>query len=281
MSNVISVVSAITGREVASVNTAETTVGAAISQALGFREVRNASFEVRAQLENELRNAYAATTDQEIRSELLRSIGVDHVKVSVGVTAEDAPAEVAESKPEGFDVTVNSAVLNAPVADFNTSDYTLEELKAEAMQWAEVRNSSASTQLGLIATAREVLAATEGKTFTNEHLSAVGIASVVVGDGGTAALVTVLEDNAAKAPEAEATPIHDALVAESVAKPVDAAPVVAPVEETPKTEPARFAAEPKPIVKTVTKWRGLSNKVAAAVAVAAGVVGAVLGGTIF
>lgn len=278
MSNVISVVSAITGREVASVNTAETTLSQAISQALGFTEVRNASFQTRAQLENELRNAYSASTDQEIRSELLRSIGVDHVKVSVKVTAEDAPAELAESKPEGFDVVVNSAVLNAPVAEFNTSTETLESLKSGAMQWPEVKNSSTSTQLGLIATAREVLSATEGKTITNDHLSAVGIASVVVGDGGTAALMAVLDNNAAKAPESADTPVYDALVAESENKPVDK-PLS--LDKPVAVEPVRFAAEPKPVVKTVTKWRGLSNKVAAAVAVAAGIVGAVLGGTIF
>jgi len=280
MSNVISVVSAITGREVASVNTGETNIYAAINQALSFREVKNASYEVRAQLENELRNAYNATTDQEIRSDLLRSIGVDHVKVSVKVTAEDAPAEVVapaeESKPEGFDVVVNSAVLNAPIAEFNTTDYSLDELKAEAMTFHEVKSSSVSTQLGLIATAREVLAATEGKTLTNEHLSAVGIASVVVGDGGTVA------ENAATAPESAETPIHDALVAEGESKPVAATVTAVPtVEEVKAPEPVRFAAEPKPVVKTVTKWRGLSNKVAAAVAVAAGIVGAVLGGSIF
>lgn len=275
MSNVISVVSAITGREVASVNTGETTLSQAVSQALTFREVRNAPFATRAQLENELRNAYSAATDQEIRSDLLQSIGVDHVKVTVKVTAEDAPAELTTAGPDGFDVVVNSAVLNAPIADFNTTDYTLEELKAEAMGYWEVRTSSAATQLGLIATAREVLSATEGKTLSNEHLSAVGIASVVVGDGGTVA------EAPATAPEAEETPIHDALVAETESKPVEPLTESVPVEEVKATEPVKFAAEPKPIVKTVTKWRGLSNKVAAAIAVAAGIVGAVLGGTIF
>lgn len=271
MSNVISVVSALTGREVASVNTGETPIHLAINQALGFYEVKNAPYEVRAQLENELRNAYAATTDQEIRSDLLRSIGVDHVKVSVKVTAEDAPEELTTEGPEGLDVVVNSAVLNAPIAEFNTTDYTLEELKERAMTFHEVKSSSASTQLGLIATAREVLAATEGKTITNEYLTAVGIASVVVGDGGTVAA----------APEAEETPVYAALVAESDAKPVEPLTESVPVEEVKAPEPVRFAAEPKPVVKTVTKWRGLSNKVAAAVAVAAGIVGAVLGGSIF
>lgn len=277
MSNVITVVSAITGREVASVNTGETSLHEAISQALTFPEVQRASFQTRAQLETDLRNAYAATTDQEIRSTLLRSIGVDHVKVAVGVTAEDAPAEVAEdSAPSGLDVVVNSAVLNAPVAEFNTSAETLESVKAGAMEWPEVKNSSVSTQLGLIATAREVLAATEGKTLSNEHLSAVGIASVVVGDGGKAA------ETAVTAPVVEATPIHDALVAESENKPVDA-PLTLD-EPVVVAAPAYVAPQPlvsAPAVKTVTKWRGLSNKVAAAIAVAAGVVGAVLGGTIF
>jgi hypothetical protein len=280
MSNVISVVSAYTGNEVASVNTDETTFREAVQLALGFPEVSHAPVATRIQLETELRNAWNAATDQEVRSDLLRSVGIDHVKVSVGVTAEDAPAEfVEESAPTGLDVVVNSAVLNAPVADFNTSDYSLEELKAEAMGWYEVRSASVATQLGLITTAREVLAATEGKTISNAHLSAVGIASVVVGDGGT------VSETPATAPEVEETPIYAELVAEKEAKPVDAPlSLDKPVTVAPAPAPAKFVDTPLsavPVVKTVTKWRGLSNKVAAAVAVAAGVVGAIIGGSIF
>lgn len=277
MSNVITVVSAVTGREVASVNTGETTLREAINKALTFREVSNADVHTRIALEDQLRNAWNAATDQEIRSQLLRSVGIDKVTVKVGVTSEDAPAELVEAEaPAGLDVVVNSAVLNAPIADFNTTDYTLTELKAEAMQYPEVRNSSVSTQLGLIATAQEVLAATEGKTFTNEHLSAVGIASVVVGDGGAAP----------ETPETVSeTPIHDELVSESADKPLtlDKPVQVAPVP-APAPAPAKFVDTPLsavPVTKTVTKWRGLSNKVAAAVAVAAGVVGAIIGGSIF
>ncbi|ASX99311.1 hypothetical protein SEA_MOLIVIA_90 [Arthrobacter phage Molivia] len=277
MSNVISVVSAYTGHEVASVNTNETTFREAVQLALGFPEVSHAPVATRIQLETELRNAWNAATDQEIRSDLLRSVGIDHVKVSVGVTAEDAPEELTTAGPDGLDVVVNSAVLNAPVADFNTTDYSLEELKAEAMGWHEVRSASAATQLGLIATAREVLAATEGKTITNEHLAAVGIASVVVGDGGKVA------ETPATAPEAEETPVYAELVAEKEAKPVDAPlSLDKPVAVAPA--PAKFVDTPLaavPVTKTITKWRGLSNKVAAAVAVAAGVVGAIIGGSIF
>ncbi|ALY08430.1 hypothetical protein FDH66_gp20 [Arthrobacter phage Amigo] len=276
MSNNVSVFSAITSAKVGEFNTDSETLESVKAKALEFPEVRNFSVSTQLALIEVARGVFTpVTTDQTIRNAALSAVGIDRVEVKANVVAategDGTPAELVEPKavePDAYGNDVTVYGLGGILIDsFNTNESSPAEVELEALGYQEIASADLETRAALSKLLRETYNATESHVITNDVLAKVGITRVTVAVEGV------------EPEEKDDTPIYSETVA--AAQPETKA--VEPLTLV-KAEPVKHVDIPLsqvPVTKTVTVRRGLPAWGTAAIAAAAAIVGAVIGGGIF
>ncbi|QOR56137.1 membrane protein [Arthrobacter phage Thunderclap] len=277
MSNNVSVFSAITGAKVGEFNTDSETLESVKAKAMEFHEVRNSNVSTQLALIEVARGVFTpVTSDQTIRNAALSAVGIDRVEVKANVVAttegDGTPAELVEPKavePDAYGNDVTVYGLGGVLIDsFNTNESSPAEVELEALGYQEIASADLETRAALANLLRDTYNATESHVITNDVLAKVGITRVTVAVEGV------------EPEEKDDTPIYSETVA--AAQP-EAKAVAAPLTLV-KAEPVKHVDIPLsqvPVTKTVTVRRGLPAWGTAAIAAAAAIVGAVIGGGIF